>query len=118
MVVLPVPGAPSTRNRCSRENPPDRISSSPQIPVLALLVNASTEFIRPLIGAKPPWHQTVPQRWNYFCGKNSAKAPATLERFQTKWRPVRVKKTRQIKNLEPRFDSIETEKALAAASDL
>src|SRR5882672_2987921 len=30
------------------------------------------------------------------------------------WRPVRVKKTRQIKNLEPRFDSIETEKALAA----
>jgi hypothetical protein len=29
-------------------------------------------------------------------------------RFQAKWRPVRVKKTRQIKNLEPRFDSIET----------
>ena len=28
------------------------------------------------------------------------------------WIPVRVKKTRQIKNLEPRFDSIETEKAL------
>src|SRR6202035_5149615 len=35
-----------------------------------------------------------------------------LERFQAKWTPVRVKKTRQIKNLEPRFDSIETEKAL------
>jgi hypothetical protein len=35
------------------------------------------------------------------------------ERFQAKWKPVRVKKTRQIKNLEPRFDSIETEKALA-----
>jgi hypothetical protein len=35
-----------------------------------------------------------------------------VERFQAKWRPVRVKKTRQIKNLEPRFDSIETEKAL------
>jgi len=35
-----------------------------------------------------------------------------LERFQAKWRPVRAKKTRQIKNLEPRFDSIETEKAL------
>jgi hypothetical protein len=29
------------------------------------------------------------------------------------WKPVRVKKTRQIKNLEPRFDAIETEKALA-----
>jgi hypothetical protein len=38
---------------------------------------------------------------------------AALERFQAKWRPVRVKKTRQFKNPEPRFDSIETEKALA-----
>ena len=28
------------------------------------------------------------------------------------WTPVRVKKTRQIKNLELRFDPIETEKAL------
>jgi len=37
------------------------------------------------------------------------------ERFQAKWRPVRVKKTRQIENLEPRFDSIEMEKALALA---
>src|SRR5258708_387207 len=37
---------------------------------------------------------------------------AVLERFQAKWSPVRVKKTRQIKNLESRFDSIETEKAL------
>jgi hypothetical protein len=36
-----------------------------------------------------------------------------LERFQAKWKPVRVKKTRQIKNLEPRFDSIEADKALA-----
>jgi hypothetical protein len=35
-----------------------------------------------------------------------------IERFQAKWKPVRVKKTRQIRNLEPRFDSIETEKAL------
>jgi hypothetical protein len=35
-----------------------------------------------------------------------------LKRFQAKWAPVRVKKTRQIKNLELRFDSIETEKAL------
>jgi hypothetical protein len=39
--------------------------------------------------------------------------PKALERFQAKWTPVRVKKTRQIKNLEPRFDSIEAEKALA-----
>ncbi len=42
------------------------------------------------------------------------RSPTTFpERFQAKWKPVRVKKTRQIKNLEPRFDSIETEKALA-----
>jgi hypothetical protein len=40
--------------------------------------------------------------------------PVMLERFQAKWKPVRVKKTRQIKNLEPRFDSIETEKALGS----
>jgi hypothetical protein len=26
-----------------------------------------------------------------------------LERFQAKWKSARVKKTRQIKNLEPRF---------------
>jgi hypothetical protein len=46
-----------------------------------------------------------------------------LKRFQAKacpgldpgWTPVRVKKTRQIKNLELRFDSIETEKALGKA---
>jgi hypothetical protein len=38
-----------------------------------------------------------------------------LKRFQAKWKPVRVKKTRQIKNLEPRFDSIEAEKALECA---
>jgi hypothetical protein len=35
-----------------------------------------------------------------------------LERFQAKWIPVRVKKTRQTKNPEPCFDSIETEMAL------
>jgi hypothetical protein len=41
---------------------------------------------------------------------------ATLERFQAKWKPVRVKKTRQIKNLEPRFDPIEAETAQAEFS--
>ena len=43
------------------------------------------------------------------------------ERFQAKhalgldpgWRPVRIKKTRQINNPEPRFDSIETERLRA-----
>jgi biopolymer transport protein ExbB len=36
-----------------------------------------------------------------------------LEHFRAKWTPVRVKKMRQNKNLEPRSDSIGTEKALA-----
>lgn len=40
--------------------------------------------------------------------KPSTGAP---ERLPAKWEPVRVKKTRQIKNLEPRSDSIGTEEA-------
>ncbi|SEE32374.1 hypothetical protein SAMN05444164_7671 [Bradyrhizobium erythrophlei] len=36
-----------------------------------------------------------------------------LERFRAKWIPLRVKKTRQDKSLEPRSDSIGAEKALA-----
>jgi hypothetical protein len=51
-------------------------------------------------------------------------AMVVRERFQAKtcpgldpgWRPVCVKKTRQINNPEPRFDSIETERALALAT--
>jgi hypothetical protein len=39
------------------------------------------------------------------------------EDFQAKWRPVRVKKTRQIKNPEPRFDSIETKMALVQTAE-
>jgi hypothetical protein len=37
-----------------------------------------------------------------------------LERFQAKWVPVGVKKTRNDKDLEPRSDAIRSEKALAA----
>ena len=43
-------------------------------------------------------------------------SPRRSERFQAKWKPVRVKKTRQTKNLEPRFDSIKAEKALGWAA--
>jgi hypothetical protein len=39
---------------------------------------------------------------------NAGLAEQVLERFRAKWIPVRVKKTGQNKNLEPRFDSIET----------
>ena len=38
-------------------------------------------------------------------------AAAALGRFPAKWKPVRVKKTRQLKNPEPRSDSIGTEEA-------
>jgi hypothetical protein len=40
---------------------------------------------------------------------------APIERFQAKWIPVRMKKTRQNKKLEPGSDSIRTETTLAAA---
>src|SRR6202021_1034639 len=54
-------------------------------------------------------------------GAWKARKSGQLERFGAKacpgldpgWIPVRVKKTRQNKNLEPRSDSIGTEKALA-----
>ncbi len=42
------------------------------------------------------------------------KAATRLQRFPAKWKPVRVKKTGQNKNLEPRSDSIGTEKAQAS----
>jgi CheY-like chemotaxis protein len=40
---------------------------------------------------------------------------AGLARFQAKWRPVRVKRTRQIKNLEPRFALVSLIIAMAGA---
>ena len=49
--------------------------------------------------------------------RNPMAKTAPLERFRAKWKPVRVKKTRQNKNLEPRSDSIGTEKALANELD-
>src|SRR5271170_6790971 len=42
---------------------------------------------------------------------------SSLERFRAKWTPVRVKKTRQNKRLEPRSDSSRTEKVLVANGD-
>jgi hypothetical protein len=49
--------------------------------------------------------------WQEFSERFQAKACPALD---AGWRPVRVRKTRQIKNLEPRFDSIETENHCAA----
>ena len=47
IVVLPVPGAPSRRNTCPRENPPDKILSSPEIPLLALPAVGSANSLVP-----------------------------------------------------------------------
>jgi hypothetical protein len=44
----------------------------------------------------------------------SGRAALILERFRAKWIPVRVKKTRQNKKLEPHSDSIGKEKAPGA----
>jgi hypothetical protein len=41
-----------------------------------------------------------------------ARQAVPLERFRVKWAPVRVKKTRQSKNLKPGPDSIRTDQAL------
>jgi hypothetical protein len=64
------------------------------------------------------WGGTRPRKWQnggkaggYARYSSSfARCFRGLERFQAKWRPVRVKRTRQNKNPEPRFDSIETER--------
>jgi hypothetical protein len=61
---------------------------------------------------------------HHFILNGIRRRTALLERFQAKacpgldpgWKPVRAKKTRQIENLEPRFDSIEAEKALVLLS--
>jgi hypothetical protein len=50
--------------------------------------------------------------------QNPVSLTARLERFPAKWGPVRVKKTRQIKNLEPRSDSIRTEKAPGSGENI
>src|SRR5205823_9993619 len=53
---------------------------------------------------------TRPADWRAAALDRRCRRPRSVERFQAKWIPVRIKKTRQIKNLEPRFDSIETER--------
>jgi hypothetical protein len=45
-------------------------------------------------------------------GRHLLLGPGHQERFRAKWIPVRVKKTRQNKRLEPGSDSIRTDKAL------
>jgi hypothetical protein len=51
-------------------------------------------------------------RASNFKSKSGAGRIYLLERFRAKWIPVRVKKTRQNKRIEPGSDSIRTDKAL------
>ena len=63
---------------------------------------------------------------HHFIRNGIRRRTALLERFQAKAcpgldpgrKPIRVKKTRQIKNLVLRFDSIEAEKALVRIQNL
>src|ERR1700685_2673418 len=65
---------------------------------------------------------SAPMRDPVATGADSDGENRRLDRFRAKacpaldagWIPVRVKKARQNKNLEPRSDSIGTEEALAA----
>jgi hypothetical protein len=68
-----------------------------------------------MIGVTGHVLEAVARTASRFTPDKPPRAACALERFQAKWIPVRVKKTRQIKNLEPRFDSIETEKALGGS---
>src|ERR1700761_2699947 len=61
----------------------------------------------PLTPGLPRWG-----RWLWW----RLQVSLALERFRAKWVPVRVKKTRQNKNLEPGSDSIRTGNALALSS--
>src|ERR1700760_548884 len=49
-------------------------------------------------------------RFRRVCPRSARHAPDS-ERFRAKWTPVRVKKTRQNKRLEPGSDSIRADKA-------
>src|SRR5437867_6717742 len=61
----------------------------------------------------PPGITGRKQRWGVRRSRSGdGQIAGVLERLAGKWGTVRVKKTRQIKNLEPRSDSIGTEKAL------
>src|SRR6185295_2624610 len=61
---------------------------------------------------RPPDHGSHRSQGCGGCHSGGNPAGVGIERFPAKWKPVRVKKTRQNKNLEPRSDSIGTEKAL------
>ena len=64
------------------------------------------------------WRSRRPAPVRRQLAKPKWSAAKSLERFPAKWRPVRVKKTRQNKDLEARFDSIEAEMALVERSEI
>src|SRR3984957_11394851 len=86
MVVFPVPGAPSTRNRCPREKPPDRILSSPQIPVFAFSAIDPTEFIRPPKVVQTDAASCGSPKMELFCGEPALRNLSSVERAEDAWR--------------------------------
>ncbi len=61
------------------------------------------------VGRSDLWHERLPARSRRE--QDGSGLPSRgLKRFPAKWSPVRVKKTRQTRNLDPRSDSIGTER--------
>ena len=81
-------------------------------PFLMLAPPRSSSQTPQLDFADPPmvWDETqIPCRPGEDLAAKPVRQGHGLERFRAKWIPVRVKKTRQNKRLEPRSDSIRTE---------
>jgi hypothetical protein len=93
-----------------------RLPASPEIPLRGLggTIRKQARFLGKPVRAAVPRNSRAnlrksTERDRYSQANAWIESPRrVLERFQTKWMPVRVKKTRQIKNLERRFDSVET----------
>ena len=68
IVVFPVPGSPSNRNMCSRVNPPARISSKPQMPLLALPTIELHQDVASQTEINSQRVQAVPSQRNLFLG--------------------------------------------------
>jgi len=79
----------------------------------------SSRFLRPLeTGDAALVHVNIVREPDENPGVSGAPPRRRLKRFRAKWMPVRVKKTRQNKKLEPGSDPIRTERLRAWNSEI
>ena len=97
-------------------------------PDCGLIVEAPESAFMVVITATPPascsrrvrfsTSDTLAALGNYFVGptqfRQQISSRVKSERFPAKWTRFALRKRVKIRNLEPRFDSIETEKALVS----